>query len=72
MQDLVLGLVEVYEVHTGPALKPVKVPLDGIPSSGLSTTTHFGVIGKLVAGALSPSVHVANRDVKQCGHNTEP
>ena len=32
VQDLALALVEYHEVHTGPALKSVKVPLDGIPS----------------------------------------
>ncbi|PKU36298.1 rna-directed dna polymerase from mobile element jockey-like [Limosa lapponica baueri] len=28
MQDLALGLVELHEVHIGPPLKPVQVPLD--------------------------------------------
>ncbi|KAK4825950.1 hypothetical protein QYF61_003468 [Mycteria americana] len=32
VQDLALGLVEVHEVCMGLLLKPVKVPLDGIPS----------------------------------------
>jgi len=31
-QDLTLGLVEVFEVHIGPLLNPVKVPLGRIPS----------------------------------------
>ncbi|KAK4819180.1 hypothetical protein QYF61_025995 [Mycteria americana] len=31
VQDLALGLVEPHEVHTGPLLKPVQVPQDGIP-----------------------------------------
>ncbi|KAK4826321.1 hypothetical protein QYF61_007406 [Mycteria americana] len=31
-QDLALGLVEPHEVHIGPLLKLVQVPLDGIPS----------------------------------------
>ena len=43
VQDLALGLVELHEVRMGPPLKPVKVPLDGIPSflqyiSSCSTT----------------------------------
>ena len=32
VQDLALGLVELHEVHVGPLLQPVKVPLGGIPS----------------------------------------
>jgi len=35
VQDLALGLVEPHEVHTGPLLKLVQVPLDGIPSAPL-------------------------------------
>jgi len=30
VQDLALGLVGPHEVHTGPPLKPVQVPLDSI------------------------------------------
>lgn len=32
MQDFAFGLIELHDVHTGPVLKPVKIPLDGIPS----------------------------------------
>jgi len=32
VQDLALGLGELHEVHTSPPLKPVRVPLGGIPS----------------------------------------
>jgi len=32
MQDVALGFVEPHEVHIGQPLKPVQVPLDGIPS----------------------------------------
>jgi len=32
VQDLALGFVELHVVGTGPPLKPVQVPLDGIPS----------------------------------------
>jgi len=31
MQDPALDLVEPHKVHTGPFLKLVQVPLDGIP-----------------------------------------
>jgi len=32
VQNLALGLVEHHEVLAGSVLKPVQVPLDGIPS----------------------------------------
>ena len=32
VQDLAYGLIELHEVHTGPVLKLVCVPLDSIPS----------------------------------------
>ncbi|GAB0186614.1 mitochondrial enolase superfamily member 1 [Grus japonensis] len=66
MQDLALGLVELHEFRMGPPLQPVKVPLDGIPSlQRVNHTTQLGVIGKLAEGALDPTVHVTDKDVKQ-------
>ncbi|KAK4828488.1 hypothetical protein QYF61_026759 [Mycteria americana] len=66
VQDLALGLVELHKVRRGPPLKPVKVPLDGIPSlQRVDHTTQLGVIGKLAEGALNPTVHVADKDVKE-------
>ncbi|KAK4825967.1 hypothetical protein QYF61_003536 [Mycteria americana] len=66
VQDLALGLVELHEVCPGPALKPVTVPLDGIPSlQHVDHTTQLAVVGNLAVGALTPTVHVANEDVKQ-------
>ncbi|KAK4830883.1 hypothetical protein QYF61_013812 [Mycteria americana] len=48
VQDLALGLVEPHEVHTGPLLQIVQVPLDGIPSlRRVNCTTQLGVICKL-------------------------
>ena len=45
VQDLALGLVELHEVRMGPPLKPVKVPLDGIPSlQRVDCTTQPAVI----------------------------
>lgn len=32
VQDLMCGFTELPKVHAGPLLKPVKVPLDSIPS----------------------------------------
>ncbi|KAK4827563.1 hypothetical protein QYF61_019187 [Mycteria americana] len=66
VQDLALGFVELHEVHTGPPLKPVRVPLDGIPPlQHVDCTTQLGVVGKLAEGALNATVHVADKDVKQ-------
>ena len=73
MQDLVLGLVEPHEVHTGPPFKPVKVLLNGIPSlQRVNRTAQLGVIGRLAEGALNPTIHVANKDVKQLWCQYQP
>ncbi|KAK4824932.1 hypothetical protein QYF61_021552 [Mycteria americana] len=73
VQDLALGLVELHEVHTGPPLKPVKVPLDGTPSlQHVDRTTQLGVVGKLAEGALNSPVHVTDKDVKQCWSQYRP
>jgi len=56
MQDLALVLIEPHELHTGPFLKLVQVPLDGIPSFWcVNRTTQLGVICKLADGALELS-----------------
>jgi len=66
VQDLALGLVELHEVCPGPPLKPVQVTLDAIPSlQSVDRTTQVGVISKLAEGALNPTVHIADKEVKQ-------
>ncbi|KAF4794471.1 hypothetical protein TURU_101855 [Turdus rufiventris] len=66
VQDLALGLVELHEVHTGPPLKPVQVPLNAIPSLlCVNRATQLGVIGELAEDTLGPTVHVTNKDVEQ-------
>ncbi|GAB0178515.1 cAMP-dependent protein kinase inhibitor alpha [Grus japonensis] len=66
VQDLAFGLVEPHEVHTGPLLKLVQVPLDGIPSlRHINRTTQFGVAYKLAEGALNPTVYVIGEGIKQ-------
>ncbi|KAK4832517.1 hypothetical protein QYF61_023582, partial [Mycteria americana] len=65
VQDLALDLVEPHEVHMGPLLKLVQVPLDGIPSLRcVSCTTQLGVICNLAEGALDLAVNVIE-DIKQ-------
>ncbi|GAB0191166.1 hypothetical protein GRJ2_001581900 [Grus japonensis] len=73
VQDLALGLVELHVVRMDLPLKPVKVPVDGIPSlQRVDRTTQIGVISKLAEGTLDPTVHVANKDVKQCLSQYQP
>ncbi|KAK4828346.1 hypothetical protein QYF61_026007 [Mycteria americana] len=69
VQDLALGLTELHEVHMGPLLKPVKVPLDGIPSlKHINCTTQLGVICKLAEGtgmkALQNPLALCNKTVR--------
>ena len=45
--------------------RPVQVPLNGIPSlQRINHTTQLGVVGKLAEGALGPTVHVTDKDIK--------
>jgi len=61
----VQGLAELHEARTGPHFKPVKVLLDAIPSfQKVNSTTQLCVTSKLAEGALNPTVHVADKDVK--------
>ncbi|KAK0679652.1 MA2A1 mannosidase, partial [Pygoscelis papua] len=66
VQDPALGLVKPHEVHTGPLLELVQVPLDGIPSLWhVNRSTQLGVNCKLAEGALNPTVYVIDEDIKQ-------
>ncbi|KAK4805320.1 hypothetical protein QYF61_018183 [Mycteria americana] len=65
VQDLAHGLVELQEIHMGLLLKPVKVPLDGIPSlKHINCTTQLGVFCKLAEGALNPTVYAIDENIK--------
>ena len=60
------SLISLHEICKGPPLKPVKVPLDGIPSlQGINHTTQFGGVVRLTEDALSPTVHIVDKGVKQ-------
>lgn len=60
-----LGHAEFNEVHTGPLLKPIKVPRDGIPSTKcINCTAGLSVTRKLAKGALNSTmslIKVLNR-----------
>ncbi|KAK4811013.1 LOW QUALITY PROTEIN: hypothetical protein QYF61_015717 [Mycteria americana] len=65
-QDPALGLVEPHEVHTGPLLQIVQVPLDDIPSFWrVNCTTQLGVICRLAEGALDLAVYVTDENIEQ-------
>lgn len=54
-------------------LKPVHVPVDGLPSLQCADcTTQLGVIVKLAEGALDPTVHSTSKDIKQCQSQYRP
>jgi len=72
VQDLALGLVEPHEVHTGPPLRVVKVPLDSIPSLMCADcTAQLGVLGKLLGVYLIPLSMSPTKMLKSAGPNTE-
>ena len=60
VQNLVLGLLELHEIHTGPTFEPAKDYLDIIRA-----LQHVNSTQKLAEGALNTTVHVTSRDVKQ-------
>ncbi|KAK4833105.1 LOW QUALITY PROTEIN: hypothetical protein QYF61_027771 [Mycteria americana] len=65
-QDPALGLVEPHEVHTGPLLQLVQVPLDDTPSFWcVKCITKLGVVCKLADGALDLAVNVIDENIEQ-------
>jgi len=57
MQNLALGLLEPHEVHAGPLLQLLQVPLDGILSFWhVNCIAQLGVTCKLGEGALNFTV----------------
>lgn len=54
LQDLALYFVELHEICMGPSLKPVTVPLDGVPSlQHVNHTTQLGAVDKTCWGCTS-------------------
>ena len=61
-----MALLNFMRFRQDAPLELVNVPVDGIPSlQRVDCTTQHGVVGKLAEGALSPTVRVPNKDVKQ-------
>jgi len=66
MQDLALGLVEPHDIHTGPPLQLVQVPLGSIPSfCCVNCTAQLRVICKLAESALILTVYVFEETLKE-------
>lgn len=65
MQNFALVRIELHEVCTDSPFKPVHFTLDGSTLlQCISCTTQLGFLGKLAESALSPTVHVADKDIK--------
>ncbi|KAK4815839.1 hypothetical protein QYF61_008442 [Mycteria americana] len=66
VQDPALGLVEPHEVHTGPLVQLVQVPLDDILCFWpVSCTTQLGVACQLAEGTLDLAVNVIDENIEQ-------
>lgn len=62
MQNLESGLAELHEVHIGPNLKPVMVPLNCTPSlQCINSTTQLEVSSSNLLSVL----YVINKDIEQ-------
>ena len=72
MQDLELGIVESHEVHIGPLLEIVQVPLEGILSFWyVHCTTQLGVICRLPEDALNIAKSLMKM-LNSTGPSTDP
>ena len=57
----------------GPVFKSVQIPADGLPSfCCISCTTHFGVISKLIEGALNLTVPSIPRGIEENWSRNRP
>ncbi|RMC19334.1 hypothetical protein DUI87_03943 [Hirundo rustica rustica] len=65
VQDPLLVLAELQEVYTDPPLKPVKVPLNGIPTlQCVNCPTQLNAVSTAAVGALDAAV-ITDKDVKK-------
>lgn len=73
VKDLALGLVELHEVFLVPLLRPVQVPLDGIPSLRcVDHTTQLDVIVSPSGSALDPTAHITDKMLNSASPNPDP
>jgi len=52
VQDFVFGLVEPHQIHMGPILEHVQIPLGGI------SATQLGIICELTESTRDPTIYV--------------
>lgn len=70
---LTLALVKLYEVHTVSPLKPVEVPLEGIPSlQSVNCISQSAVIGNLLRLNLIPLSKLLAKMLERGGPITDP
>jgi len=73
VQNLAPGLVELHDLPTGALLKACQCLSGWHPSLRcVDCTTQLGVTIKLAEGALNRTVHVIDKDVKQCQSKYQP
>ena len=66
VQDPTLGLTEPHPIGHSPAIQPVQIPLQGLPTARqINTSSQLVVICKLTEGALSALIQVINTFIKQ-------
>lgn len=68
VKDLALSHVEPHPLGLCPAIQPVQVPLQGLPTlQQTDTSPQLGVICKLPEGALNSLIQIINKGIKEGG-----
>ena len=66
LQDLAFCLLKAHTTDFSPAIQPVQIPLQGLPTlRQIDASSQLGVISNLTEGALSPLVQIIREDIKQ-------
>ena len=66
LQEPAVGLVELIPIGLSPAIKPVQIPLKGLPTPRQTdTSSQLGIICKHTEGALNTLIQVISKDIEQ-------
>jgi len=66
VQELALGFVKSPTIDLGPSVQPVQIPLQSLPTlKQIDTPALFGVICKVIEGALNPLSQIIDKGTKQ-------
>ena len=66
VKDLAFCLAEVHTIGLSPAIQPVQIPLQGLPTPRqMDTFSQLDVICKLTEGALNALIQIINKDIEQ-------